>query len=157
MRTIVLAFVLALTGCASAPYVPQTLDAHRVVEGVSADDFELCFKVPVGKHLAGPVVSTVTYTDEMGEEQQVVLSMEYASKSYLPALKGILMFRHPEYEYHFRLTPHSKQVWTELQQQLRHTAGRAELKPYPESGMWHHEDAPRAVADKKGMEAGLKL
>ncbi|TKB48456.1 hypothetical protein FCL40_12150 [Ferrimonas sediminicola] len=157
MRVLILALSLVLSGCATAPHVPQVLDVYDVVESVEADEFELCFKVPVGKHLAGPVVSTVSYTDEHGDQQQVVLSMEFASKSYLPALKGILMFRHPEYEYHYRLTPHSKEVWKRLQQELRRTAAKAELRPYPDQGLWHHDVRHKPIADTKRMEAGLKL
>ncbi|SDJ53264.1 hypothetical protein SAMN04488540_10993 [Ferrimonas sediminum] len=139
MRYGVLVLVTVLAGCVCAPPKQQFLEPTQVVSAVKAEEFELCFKVPVGKHLAGPVMTKVSYTDAKGHHREAFLPMEYASKDYLPALKGILMFRKPEYEYHYRLTEQGQTTWLAIQEVVNQTGTEAQLVPYPENGMWHHE------------------
>ncbi|TKB52764.1 immunoglobulin domain-containing family protein [Ferrimonas aestuarii] len=140
MRILVaLALLTALAGCASNDSVqePRTLLANELVANVTADDFEICFKVPVGEYLAGPVMGKATVMNIQGKHYQLDLPMEFVSKEYLPAIKSILMLKHPEYKYHYRLSPEGKQIWNSLRQRVDN-GELVELETYPKTGFWHH-------------------
>ncbi|USD39161.1 hypothetical protein [Ferrimonas sp. SCSIO 43195] len=152
MRYWILVLVTVLAGCVCAPPEQQFLQPTQVLSAVEADEFELCFKVPVGKHLAGPVMTKVSYVDAKGHHREAFLPMEYASKDYLPALKGILMFRKPEYEYHYRLTEQGQQTWKAIQELVSQAGTEAQLVPYPENGMWHHQSLAPVSASADGND-----